>query len=112
MKSSYTRKLVLIYAFIIFILLLAFYFDNQVIYLIGLIRNSILTDFFMGITFVSSILVIFLFLTILFVKENKRKWILPLCVTLAADIAIGFFKRCHCRSFDWICNWMVCRKKS
>ena len=44
----------------------------------------------MGITFISSILIIFLFLTILFIKENKRKWVLPLWITLVIDIIIGF----------------------
>ena len=54
-------------------------------------RNSgILTDFFMGITFVSSILIVFIFLTLLFVKENKRRWIVPLWATLILDIIIGF----------------------
>src|SRR3989338_989098 len=90
MKFSYKRKFILLYAFVIFILFLAFYFDNQITSIVFLIRNGILTDFFMGITFVSSILIIFLFLTILFIKENKRRWILPLWATLVFDIIIGF----------------------
>ena len=90
MKFSKIRKFVLINTIIIFLLLLAFYFDNQVIYLIGMIRNSILTDFFMGITFVSSILIIFVFLTILFIRERRRRWILPLWATLVIDIIVGF----------------------
>ena len=90
MKFSYIRKFILVNAFIILLLLLAFYFDKKIIYLISLMGNGILNDFFLGITFVSSILIVFLFLTILFIKENKRKWIVPLWITLAIDIAIGF----------------------
>ena len=90
MKFSYKRKFILVNAFIVFLLLLAFYFDKQIISLISLIRNDILNDFFMGITFISSILIIFLFLTILFIKENKRRWIFPLWAVLAIDIVVGF----------------------
>jgi len=90
MKTPHIRKLILAYTIIIFLLFLAFYFDVQISSWVSLIRNNILTDFFMGITFISSILIIFLFLTILFIKENKRKWVLPLWITLVIDIIIGF----------------------
>src|SRR3989344_2573942 len=90
MKTPHIRKLILAYTIIIFLLLLAFYFDVQISSWVSLIRNDLLTDFFMGITFISSILIIFLFLTILFIKENKRKWVLPLWITLVIDIIIGF----------------------
>ena len=90
MKSSHIRKLVLVNTIIFFLLVLAFYFDKQIVSLISLIRSEILTDFFMGITFVSSIIIVFIFLTALFLKENKRKWIIPLWVTLVLDIVVGF----------------------
>ncbi|MEK6741814.1 MAG: phosphatase PAP2 family protein [Nanoarchaeota archaeon] len=90
MKFSDMRRFILIDSLVLFLLLLAFYFDHRISVLVSLIRNSILDNFFMGITFVSSILIVFLFLTLLFVRENKRKWILPLWVTLVANVIVGF----------------------
>lgn len=90
MKSSEARKFILVNAFVLFLLLLAFYFDKQIVSLISLIRNEILTDFFAGITFVSSIIIVFVFLTALFIKENKRRWVIPLWITLALDVVVGF----------------------
>lgn len=90
MKFSDTRKFILANSFIVFLLLLTFYFDKQIISLISLIRNGILNDLFLGITFVSSILIVFLFLTMLFTHKNKRKWIVPLWATLVIDIIVAF----------------------
>ena len=55
------------------------------------IRNPFLTNFFLGITYVSSSIIIFFILTSLFLwKENKRKWILPLWITLALSAIVSF----------------------
>src|SRR3989304_6619936 len=90
MKSSEKRNIALWGVFLAIVVLLSFYFDSQIVKAVSLIRNSILTDFFMGITFVSSILIVFLFLTLLFIKENKRKWILPLWLSLFLSVVISF----------------------
>ena len=84
------KGLGLLWTFFAVIIFLSFYFDSQIVKAFSLIRNSILTDFFMGITFVSSILIVFLFLTLLFIKENKRKWILPLWLSLFLSVVISF----------------------
>jgi len=90
MKTSEKRGLVFLWIFIAFATFLSFYFDGQIVQSVSWIRNSILTDFFMGITFVSSILLIFLFLTLLFIKEKKRKWILPLWMSLGLSVIVSF----------------------
>ena len=90
MKFSDKRRFILINSLVLFLVLLAFKFDNRLAILISLIRNSSLDSFFMGITYASSVLIVFVFLTLIFIKENKRKWILPLWVTLATNIIIGF----------------------
>jgi len=90
MITTKKRGLAFLWTFFAVIIFLSFYFDSQIVKAISLIRNSILTDFFMGITFVSSILIVFLFLTLLFIKENKRKWILPLWLSLFLSVVISF----------------------
>ena len=63
----------------------------MLVYGISLLRNKILTDFFLGLTFISSSVIIFFFLTSLFLwKEHKRKWILPLWFTLGLSAIVSF----------------------
>ncbi|MBU3907546.1 MAG: phosphatase PAP2 family protein [Nanoarchaeota archaeon] len=86
------KKEVFILAAIFLALILSFYFDKEVIQLISLAQNAVFTDFFIGITFISSEIIIFFFLTSLFLwQDNKRKWILPLWFTLLMTIIISFF---------------------
>ncbi|GIU68574.1 MAG: phosphatase PAP2 family protein [Candidatus Pacearchaeota archaeon] len=73
-----------------FVAFLSFYFDRSFFYIIKLIRNSVLTDFFLGISFFSSLIFIFIFLTALFIKEKRRKFILPLWLTLAFNVILSF----------------------
>ena len=86
------RKNILIICLgIILATLIAFYLDTGISQAFESIRNYFLTDLFMGITFVSSGVIIFFILTSLFLwKENKRKWILPLWVTLALSVIVSF----------------------
>lgn len=78
-------------AFSIILALISFYFDKEIVKAVSLIRNSFLTDFFLGITFVSSEVIVFFFLTSLFLwREHKRKWVLPLWFTLAISVVVGF----------------------
>ncbi len=90
MMASKKKRLASLWMSFALVILLSFYFDSQIVKVVSLVRNEILTDFFMGIAFVSSILIVFLFLTLLFIKENKRKWILPLWLSLFLSAAISF----------------------
>ena len=76
---------------ILLIVIIGFYFDSEIVRVISLLRNGILNDFFLGITFVSSSIIIFFFLTSLFLwREHKRKWILPLWFTLGVSTFVSF----------------------
>ena len=69
----------------------SFYFDSQTIKFFSLLRTGFLDEFFLGITFASSEIIIFFFLTSLFLwSERKRKWIFPLWVSLFFSVAISF----------------------
>ena len=88
MKS---RRPVIIGIFLSIIILISFYFDSGFVKGISLVRNNFLNDFFLGLTFISSGIIIFLFLTIIFLwKEKNRKYILPLWFTLALSSIINF----------------------
>ena len=76
---------------IVLAIAVSFYFDSKIVEGVYLIRNSFLDNFFLGITFISSKIIIFFFLTSLFLwSENKRRWILPLWFTLFLSIMISF----------------------
>src|SRR3989344_9368279 len=90
MKEADKKRIAVTWVSIAILVFLSFYFDSQLVKAVSLVRTSILTDFFMGITFVSSLLIIFLFLTLMFIKENKRKWILPLWLSLGLSVVISF----------------------
>ncbi len=76
---------------IVFASIISFIFDSEISLAFESIRGYILTDFFMGITYVSSGIIIFFILTSLFLwREKKRKWILPLWVTLALSVIVSF----------------------
>lgn len=69
----------------------SFYFDGDISKLVSLMRNGFLNEIFLGITFVSSEIIIFFFLTSLFLwNERKRKWIAPLWLTLGLSVIVSF----------------------
>ncbi|MEK6917373.1 MAG: phosphatase PAP2 family protein [Nanoarchaeota archaeon] len=73
------------------IMIIFFKFDNEIAIFFESIRISFLSEIFLGITFVSSEIIIFFFLTSLFLwQEHKRKWILPLWITLLFSAIVGF----------------------
>ena len=75
----------------ILITIISFIFDAEIVKWISLFRNNSLNEFFLGITFVSSEIVIFFFLTSLFLWQgHKRKWILPLWITLFLSAVVSF----------------------
>lgn len=86
------KKREIIFAFlIILVIVVSFYFDSEIVKGISLIRNSFLDEVFLGLTFVSSSVIIFFFLTSLFLwRERKRKWIFPLWFTLFLSVVVSF----------------------
>ncbi len=70
---------------------LSFYFDDKIIKFVSLFRSVLLDKFFLGITLIGSEIMIFFVLTSLFLwNENKRRWILPLWLTLFFSTAVSF----------------------
>ena len=85
------KKRGIIFGIILILIFVSFYFDSEIVRGISSIRAPLLNDFFLGITFVSSEIIIFFVLTSLFLwGEHKRKWILPLWLTLALSVAVSF----------------------
>ncbi len=85
------NKIIIFWAIIIFAILVSLYFDSVIIRGISLIRTGFLNDFFLGITFISSEIIIFFFLTSIFLWQgHKRKWIMPLWFTLILSVVISF----------------------
>ena len=82
----------------LFILLLVFlaiiislYFDSAIVKGVSFIRNEFLDEFFIGITSIVSGVIIFFILTSLFLwKEHKRRWIIPLWLSLTLSAVVGF----------------------
>ncbi len=85
------NKGVVIWILIVFSVILSFYFDSFLIKTISLLRNGILDKFFLVITSLGSGLIITAILTALFIwKDNKRKWILPLWLSLGISALVSF----------------------
>jgi undecaprenyl-diphosphatase len=73
------------------ILIIGLYFDKDISQFFESFRNGVLTEIFLGITFLSSEIIIFFFLTSLFLwKEHKRRWIFPLWLGLVISFLVGF----------------------
>lgn len=84
-------KVAILGGLIIFFTVISLYFDSAIVRGVSLIRINFLNNFFLGLTFISSEIIIFFFLTSLFLwKEHKRKWILPLWFTLGVSAIISF----------------------
>jgi len=85
------EKKILGFFALIVLILVSFYFDIFIVQKISLIQNSLLDEFFLGLTFLSTEIIVFFFLTSLFLwSENKRRWILPLWITLGLSAVISF----------------------
>ena len=84
------RKIVFL-ILIVFLGLFALKFDEELIKEVSLLRNSLLDEFFIVITFISSEIIIFFILTALFLwREHKRRWIFLLWVSLGISAVLGF----------------------
>lgn len=76
--------------FFALLIILSLYFDVGISTAFESIRNYLLNDIFSGVAFVSTI-IIFLFLTSLFLwKEHRRKWIMPLWFTIFLTVVTSF----------------------
>ncbi len=72
-------------------IILSFYFDSAIVRIISESRNVFLNSFFLGIEKASSKIIIFVFLTALFLfVRKKRKWVLPLWATLGLATVLSF----------------------
>jgi undecaprenyl-diphosphatase len=94
-RKSWHRKQKQRFAIILLIvvsaILASFYFDSVLMKGVSLLRNPVLDGFFLFVTKISSEVIIFLFLTALFLwKDHKRRWILPLWLTFAISTAAAF----------------------
>jgi len=78
-----------VFIFVLLAIFISLYFDSEIVKGVSLIRNNLLNDFFMGITFISSEIIVFSFLTLLFLWK-KQKLVLPLWVTLGLAVAVSF----------------------
>ena len=85
------NKSIILSIFFTLAILTTLYFDSEIVKGISLIRNNLFNDFFLGITFVSSGIIIFFFLTSLFLlQQNKRKLVLPLWLSLTLSVVVSF----------------------
>ena len=81
----------IIFIISIIAMILAFIFDKSILSFIASSRTALFTDFFLGLTFVSNTIIIFFFLTSLFLwQERKKRWILPLWLTLFSSVVASF----------------------
>lgn len=79
-------------AIAVILTLIVFLNDVIIIKFIESLRNYYLDYIFLSVTFASNTIIIFFFLTSLFLwKEHKRKWIFPLWLTLLFSAIIDFF---------------------
>lgn len=89
MRMSKKRSLVFLWAFIAILIFLSFYLDYDIVKFVTSMRTSALTDFLTAVTFIGPVLV-FLFLTLLFMRKHRRKWLLPLWATLLISAIVSF----------------------
>jgi len=76
---------------IIILALISFLFDYLIVQTVESIRNQIFDNILLGITFLSSEIIIFVILTTLFLWQgHKRRWILPLWFTLFLSAGVSF----------------------
>ena len=85
------KSVIIIISFICLAIILSFYFDSEISRIISESRTLFLNSFFLAIEKASSKIIIFAFLTALFLlKKSKRKWILPLWVTFGISVILSF----------------------
>ena len=85
------KRAILTLIIILVIIALSFYFDNYIVNLFSSIRNMYFSEFFFAIKFLDAEIFIIIFVTLLLVwNKKKRKWILPLWITLGVTAIASF----------------------
>jgi len=85
------KKGIIILLIAVIVGLISLYFDTQIVEKVSFLRGDILDEVFLGVTFVSSEVIILLILTSLFMwREHKRKWVLPLWVSSLLAVMVSF----------------------
>ena len=90
MRNSGKRKFAITTLFFILLLFVSFYFDAKIASSMYLIKNNVLDSFFISLDSLTTILLLILILTIIFLKENRRKWILPLWIASGLSVLTSF----------------------
>ena len=86
-KARYVIGLLLV----ILLSIVVFSFDDKIIKFIEGLRVSYLDYFFLSLVFASNAVIIFFFLTSLFLwKSHKRRWVFPLWITSFLVLGVSF----------------------
>jgi undecaprenyl-diphosphatase len=87
------KKRKLLFTILIFVVLtiISFFFDKKIVLFISGIRNIFFDYILLSVTFLTNSFIILFFLTTLFLwKEHKRRWILPLWLSLGISSLASF----------------------
>ncbi len=85
------KKKVTAWALAAVAIIIAFYFDTEIIKAVSSIKGPFISDILLGFTFASTQIIIFFVLTsFLMWTRGKGKWIFPLWLALAASEAAAF----------------------
>jgi undecaprenyl-diphosphatase len=88
-KKQKNTKLLIVLILFILLVSASFAFDYQIVEKTSRLRSSSLDVFMLWITFFGSTFFILFFLTSLFLwREHKRRWIVPLWLSLSASFVI------------------------
>jgi len=76
----------------VILMILAMFFDLQIMLLAAGLRSLYLDYFFLSIAFATNVFIIFFFLTTLFLwREHKKRWIVPLIFSSILSFLVSFF---------------------
>ena len=85
------KGIIALTSFFIFMGIISFYFDSQIVSSVSNIRSPFLNNFFLLITSISSKVLLFIFLTALFLlKKENRRMIIPLWFTIFLSGVVTF----------------------
>ncbi len=85
------KKNIFLIGLFLILFLISLKFDPQIVRFFFKIRSYYLSQFLLGIAFVSSEVIIFFVLTSLFLwSERKRKWIVPLWITMFLSVLVSY----------------------
>jgi len=84
------KKRIFIWILIAFAVIASLYLDNTLVRDVSFLRNNVLDKVFLVITYLSSEITIFVIVTALFLwRDNKRRWIFPLWLTLGISAIVS-----------------------